>query len=44
MPLYSKFFLMTLFLVLLGLGGCSNTLDGAGRDVQGMGNWIEDTF
>ena len=26
------------------LGGCSNTLEGAGKDMQGMGQWVEDTF
>lgn len=44
MAIHSKIFLMTLFLALMAVSGCSNTLDGAGRDMKGMGTWIEDTF
>ncbi|HPF77744.1 MAG TPA: entericidin EcnAB [Alphaproteobacteria bacterium] len=44
MTINSKLFLMTLCLATIALGGCSNTLDGAGRDMKGMGEWVEDTF
>ena len=44
MTIHSKIFLVTLFLASMAVSGCSNTLDGAGRDMQGMGGWIEDTF
>lgn len=36
--------LTTLFLTTLVLGGCSNTFEGAGRDMQGAGEWMQDTF
>jgi len=26
------------------LGGCGNTWSGAGRDLQGIGGWLENTF
>jgi predicted small secreted protein len=26
------------------LSGCSNTFEGAGRDIEGAGEWIQDTF
>ncbi len=26
------------------LTGCSNTFDGAGRDIEGVGDWFQDTF
>jgi predicted small secreted protein len=26
------------------LSGCSNTAEGAGRDIEGMGQWMQDTF
>jgi predicted small secreted protein len=28
----------------LALGACSNTFNGAGRDIEGAGEWIQDTF
>jgi predicted small secreted protein len=36
--------LTTLFLATLVLGGCSNTFEGAGRDLSGAGEWLQDTF
>ncbi len=44
MTIHSKLFLTTLFVASLAIGGCSNTFDGAGRDMKGMGTWMEDTF
>lgn len=44
MTKYNRLFLMTLFLASLAVSGCSNTFDGAGRDLQGAGEWMEDTF
>lgn len=40
----SKIILTILFLTSITLGGCSNTFDGAGRDIQGAGEWMQDTF
>lgn len=28
----------------VSLAGCSNTFDGAGRDMENMGEWVQDTF
>jgi predicted small secreted protein len=28
----------------IGLSACSNTFDGAGRDMEGIGDWFQDTF
>lgn len=41
-----KTLLMTAAFVLVTLGvcGCSNTFDGAGRDVENMGEWMQDRF
>ncbi|NQZ13720.1 MAG: entericidin [Alphaproteobacteria bacterium] len=39
--------LSTLFALILLAGfvsGCSNTWNGAGKDLQGFGNWLEETF
>lgn len=42
----SKLFLALTCVILAGvsLSGCSNTLDGAGRDVEKAGEWVQDTF
>lgn len=37
-------FLTTLFVATLFISGCSNTFEGAGRDLQGAGEWMQDTF
>ncbi|MGH1404417.1 MAG: entericidin A/B family lipoprotein [Alphaproteobacteria bacterium] len=38
-------FLCTLFAVsVLSLGACSSTLDGAGQDIEQIGEKIQDTF
>lgn len=40
-----KICIMTMAVVtLLGLTGCSNTLEGIGRDVENAGEKIQDTF
>jgi predicted small secreted protein len=39
--------LITLSLLMIssvGLAGCTNTVDGAGQDIEGMGDWVQDTF
>ena len=33
-----------LFVAVAALGACSNTLDGAGRDISKAGDKISDTF
>lgn len=37
-------FVIASLAALLFLGACSNTLDGAGRDIQHAGQKIQDTF
>ena len=40
-----KISLFFALLIMAGfLGGCSNTWNGAGKDLQGIGGWLEDTF
>lgn len=39
-----KIILTASFIALLGLSGCSNTFEGAGRDIEGAGEWIQNTF
>lgn len=29
---------------VLWLGACANTFEGAGRDIENMGEWMQDTF
>jgi predicted small secreted protein len=36
--------LIALCLLTGFLGACSNTWDGAGKDLQGTGQWLEETF
>ncbi|MEZ5902412.1 MAG: hypothetical protein R3D88_03760 [Alphaproteobacteria bacterium] len=40
----NKILILTLFIGTLALGACSNTFNGAGRDIEGAGEWIQDTF
>lgn len=40
----SKIILTASFIALLGLNACSNTFEGAGRDIEGAGEWIQNTF
>ncbi len=42
--LNSKILILALFLSISALSGCSNTLDGAGRDIESGGEWIQNTF
>lgn len=41
---YKTFFLTLSVLLGLTLAGCSNTLDGAGRDIEHVGEKIQKTF
>ncbi len=36
--------LLSLVMVIAVLPGCSNTGEGAGRDIENMGRWMQDTF
>ena len=40
----SKILMLSAFIGAISLSGCANTFDGAGRDIQGAGEWIQDTF
>lgn len=40
----SKILILGAFIGVLSLSGCANTFDGAGRDIEGAGEWIQDTF
>ncbi len=42
----SKHSVLCLSLLMVGLlvGGCTNTFHGAGRDMEDMGEWVQDTF
>lgn len=33
-----------IFTALITLTACSNTLSGAGSDIKGAGEWMEETF
>ncbi len=34
-----------LSIMVIGLlSGCSNTAEGAGRDIEGWGQWMQETF
>ena len=35
---------MALIMVTTMTAGCTNTAEGAGRDIEGMGQWMQDTF
>lgn len=34
----------SIVMVTVALSACSNTFNGAGRDVENMGEWVQDTF
>jgi len=36
--------IFSLAILALGLSGCTNTLDGAGRDISNVGDSIQRTF
>jgi predicted small secreted protein len=40
----SKITLCTAFVGVLALSGCGNTFEGAGRDIEHAGEWIQNTF
>lgn len=33
-----------LIMVIGLLSGCANTFEGAGRDIENIGKWMQDTF
>jgi len=35
---------VVLIMVMNLLSGCSNTANGAGKDVENMGEWMQNTF
>lgn len=35
---------LCLIMVIGVLAGCENTGNGAGRDIENMGRWMQDTF
>lgn len=35
---------LSLIMVIGLLSACSNTANGAGRDMENMGQWMQDTF
>jgi len=35
---------LALIMVITTTTGCTNTAEGAGRDVENMGQWMQDTF
>ncbi len=36
--------IFTIVMLIALMTGCSNTFDGAGRDMKNAGQWMEDTF
>ena len=41
---YPRILTVILCVATFTVSGCSNTFEGAGRDVQGAGEWMQDTF
>lgn len=40
-----KFLAISCLIMVIGaLSGCANTVQGAGRDIENMGQWVQDTF
>ena len=35
---------LLMIMVIGALSGCSNTAEGAGKDIEHMGQWMQDTF
>ena len=44
MTKYRVLGLSVLCMAILGLSACGNTLEGAGKDIEGAGEWLQDTF
>lgn len=42
--MYKILALVSIIMLSVGVGGCSNTAEGAGQDIEGMGRWMQDTF
>jgi predicted small secreted protein len=40
----SKLILLGAMICTLSLGACGNTFEGAGRDIERSGEWIQNTF
>lgn len=40
----NKFLLAFVFIGILSLSACSNTFEGAGKDIEKTGQWVQDTF
>ena len=40
----SRMLVISLLAVTFMLSACGNTLDGAGRDIEGAGEWMQNTF
>lgn len=32
---------LLMIMVIIALSGCSNTADGAGKDIENMGRWVQ---
>ncbi len=35
---------LSLLLMTMAVSACTNTFHGAGRDIENMGEWVQDTF
>lgn len=40
----SRLVLLIAFALTFSLGACGNTFDGAGKDIEKSGEWIQDRF
>lgn len=40
----SRMLVISLLVTIFLLSACSNTLEGAGRDIEGAGEWMQNTF
>lgn len=38
----SRFVLCLSLIMAAAVGGCSNTFNGAGKDIENMGEWVQD--
>jgi len=44
-PMNKKLSFFLALIIMTGfLSGCANTWSGAGKDLQGIGGWLENTF
>lgn len=42
--MYKTIALLSIVMVIGCLAACSNTANGAGKDIENMGEWMQDTF